>query len=79
MLGLPDTAEADLQAVIAADPQSGMAYYYLATVYEERGALQEAIAALERSAELADAVGDAELVPMARYRRALLMQRMGGQ
>ena len=78
-VGLPDQAEADLQAVIAADPQSALAYYHLATVYEERGALQEAIAALERAADLADAGGEERLVPMARYRAGLLMQQMAGQ
>ncbi len=76
LVGLPDQAEADLQAVIAADPKSALAYYHLAAVYEERDALPEAIAALERAAELADAGGQDQLVPLARYRAGLLMQQM---
>lgn len=78
-MGLPDYAEADLQAVIAADPESAMAYYYLASIFEQRGEAAQAIAALQRASELAEASQDAQLQVMARYRIAILTQQLVGQ
>lgn len=79
MLGLNAEAEADLQAVLAKEPENALAYYYLASIFEERAAFQEAIAALERAAELADNDKQAYLVAMSRYRMGMLMQQMTGQ
>lgn len=68
-------AQADLDAVLAVEPDNPLAYYYLATVYETRGQDQEAITALGRASELAEQAKQAELSVMARYRIGVLMQR----
>ncbi len=78
-IDLPEYAEADLQAMIAADPESTMAYYYLASIFEQRGEVAQAIAALQRASELAEASQDAQLQVMARYRIAILTQQLVGQ
>ncbi len=74
-LGVLDVAEADLRAVIADDPENATAYYYLSVILEQRGVLAEALAAVERAAELADASGDTQLVALARFRMGMLMQQ----
>lgn len=79
LLGLPDQAEADLRAVLAADPQNAQAYYYLANIYEGRGEFSAALEALERASDLAGASAQDELVALARFRMGMLMQQMAGQ
>lgn len=77
-VGVPDVAEADLRAVIASDPENAQAYYQLATIFEARGAINEALAALERVSVLAERHEDTELMAMTRVRMGLLMQQMVG-
>lgn len=74
-LGMLDEAQADLDAVLAVEPDNSLAHYYLATVFEARQQYQEAMNALIRSSELAEKAQQAELAVMARYRLGILMQR----
>lgn len=79
LLGMVDYAEADLRAVIAINPEIALAHYYLSNILESRQAFSEALAALERAAELADRSQDNQLVAMARFRMGMLMQQMANQ
>ena len=71
-----DAAEADLQAVLAANPDDARAHYYLAGVYEAQGRMSDAATELETTSNLSDAQNQAELTAMARYRLAMLLQQM---
>lgn len=79
LLGVSDRAEADLRVVIATAPENSPAHYYLAAILEERGELAEALDALERAADLAESSGEIQLVALARFRMAMLMQQLAGQ
>lgn len=70
-----DEAQADLDVVLAVEPNNPLAYYYLATVLEARQQNTEAMAALARSSELAEEAKQVELAVMARYRLGMLMQQ----
>jgi cytochrome c-type biogenesis protein CcmH/NrfG len=78
-LQMLDEAQADLDAALALDPESPQAYLYLATLYELQERYLEAIAALERASTLAEARGQAALAAIARYRAAILIQRVQAQ
>jgi len=72
-----DEAYADTQAVLAAEPKHAVAWYYLASVYEGQGKLELAVDALEKTSEYASESNQSELVALARYRMAMLMQQVG--
>lgn len=72
----PDRAISDLEAAIALDPTSARAQLLLGSTLEAVGRFQEAIAAYEQAATLAQAAGNAELVATARVQMANLLQRL---
>jgi cytochrome c-type biogenesis protein CcmH/NrfG len=65
--------------VFKLDPNNPRAFYYLASVYELQGKLDEAVKALEASSAQADIRKQAELTAMARFRMGMLMQQMQSQ
>ncbi len=71
-----DSAEADLQAALQQDPENPQAYYLLANVYESQGRYEDALTALQRAGELAEARKLTELTAMSRYRQGMLIQQM---
>ncbi|PKO23125.1 MAG: hypothetical protein CVU38_05760 [Chloroflexi bacterium HGW-Chloroflexi-1] len=73
---MPEQARADLETVLAIDPENARAYYYLASVFELEESHLDAVNALQRASDLAEAQNDAALTAMARYRMALLMQQV---
>ena len=78
-LMMPAEAIADVNAVLAITPDSPQAYYYLASVYELQGKLEDAVAALQRTSDLADAKKQPDLTAMARYRMAMLTLQLQSQ
>ncbi|OQA46224.1 MAG: Tetratricopeptide repeat protein [Chloroflexi bacterium ADurb.Bin325] len=72
-----DEAHADVQAVLAEEPRNAVAWYYLGSVYEGQGKLELAVDALEKTSEYADESNQTELVALARYRMAMLLQQVG--
>ncbi len=72
-----DEAYGDTQAVLAAEPKHAVAWYYLASAYEGQGKLEPALDALEKTSEYATESDQTELVALARYRMAMLMQQVG--
>ncbi|MCX6030949.1 MAG: tetratricopeptide repeat protein [Chloroflexi bacterium] len=76
LVGQFDSAEADLQAALQQDPENPQAYYLLANVYESQGRYEDALTALQRAGELAEARKQAELTAMSRYRQGMLIQQM---
>jgi tetratricopeptide (TPR) repeat protein len=75
-VALSAEAEADVKAVLAADPQNAQAYYFYATILESQERYEEAIAALQTASELAEARKQPEITAMARYRLAFLLQQI---
>ena len=75
-LQMPDEARNDIDAVLAQDPENPQAYFYLAGILENQEQYRAAAEALQRTSDLADARNDAQLTAIARYRLAILMQRM---
>lgn len=73
-LGRLDSARADAEAALAANPESAQAYLLLGGVHEARGEVRQAAAAFEKAAELAEKAGNSSLVVMAKTRLALLLQ-----
>lgn len=71
-----ERALADLHAATELDPASARAQLALGGAYEAAGRLQEALAAYEQAAMLAEAANNAELTATARVQMATLMQRM---
>jgi len=72
-----DEAFTDTQAVLAEEPRNAVAWYYLGSVYEGQGKLEPALDALEKTSEYATESDQTELVALARYRMAMLMQQVG--
>ena len=79
LFGMIERAEQDLQAALAAKPDDPITWYELASVFESRGEIPDAIRALERVDEYATEAELVELSAMARYRRGMLMQQAGYQ
>ncbi len=79
MFGMIDQAEQDLQAALAARPRDPVTWYELASVFELRGEIRDAMDALERVDEYATEAGHIEMSATARYRRGMLMQQLGVQ
>jgi cytochrome c-type biogenesis protein CcmH/NrfG len=75
-VGLLAEAEADIKAVLAADPENPQAYYFYATILETQGRYEEAATALQRASDLADARKQPEITALARYRLAILLQQI---
>lgn len=72
----PEAALADLETAVALDPTSARTHLLLGSALETMGRVQEALAAYEQAATLAEAAGNSELVAVARVQAANLMQRM---
>jgi tetratricopeptide (TPR) repeat protein len=72
-----DAAYADTQAVLAHEPRHAVAWYYLASAYEGQSKLELAVDALEKTSEYATESNQTELVALARYRMAMLLQQVG--
>jgi tetratricopeptide (TPR) repeat protein len=78
VLGMLEQAERELLTAIDLKPTDPYAYYYLASVHEQRGQGAEAIAALEKTAQYAEEQGEAQLIAMARFRMGMIMQAQQG-
>lgn len=79
ILGMWDEAKRAIEAALAADPENAMGYYVLASVEEARGHASEAVAALQRAADLAEAQNQMQLTALARYRMGMMMQQVQSQ
>ena len=79
ILGMWDEAKQAIEAALAADPANAMGYYVLASVEEARGHASEAVDALQRAADLAEAQNQAQLTALARYRMGMMMQQVQAQ
>jgi len=77
-IAMPMIAEArvDLEELLVSDPENAQAYYYLASVFEMEESYMDAVNALQKASDLAEAQNNAELTALARYRMALLMQQV---
>ncbi len=75
--GMLEQAEVDLEAALAVKPEDPITWYELASVYEIRGQVGEAIAALEKVDLLATEANLVEMSATARIRRGMLMQQVG--
>lgn len=73
-VGAIDQAEADAEAALAEQPDMAEAYFLLGGVYEARGDVPAAIAAFEKTAELAGNQNNSALIVMAKTREGMLMQ-----
>jgi tetratricopeptide (TPR) repeat protein len=76
VLQMPDEALADIEVVLSHDPDNARALYYLAGIFEAQERYGDAVAVLQRAAELADARQEVELTAITRYRLGLLLQQM---
>jgi tetratricopeptide (TPR) repeat protein len=76
LFNLYDQADKDVQAALAIKNDDAQAWYEAASVYEGRGQINEAIDALQKSSTYAEETRQDELTALARYRMAMLMQRM---
>ncbi len=75
VMGQPEQALADAEALLALNPQSAVAYYFRAIVHDSLGNVLQAIADLEQVSALAQASGDVQLEAMARMYLSNLFQR----
>ena len=73
-VGRLDSALADAEAALAANPGSAEAYLLAGGVHEARGEVEPAAGAFEKAAELAEKAGNSSLVVMAKTRLAMLLQ-----
>ena len=78
-VGDADAVGADVEQILAMDPQSASAYYLRSSVALERGDFAAAVDDLERTAELAQEAGDTQLEATARVQRAMVMQMWTAQ
>lgn len=77
--GMIDQAERDLQAALSSKPDDPVTWYGLASVFEFRGEIGNAIDALEKVDQLATEAELVELSATSRFRRGMLMQQLGSQ
>ncbi len=75
-LGMLEKAKSDAQASVAAAPENPYGHYLLSSIYETLGQGQDALTALQRAADLAEAQQQTQLSAMARYRMAIMMQQV---
>jgi len=75
--GMLEQAERDLQVALAAKPEDPITWYELASVYELRGQIGEAMDALEKVDLYATEADMVEMSATARFRRGMLMQQVG--
>ena len=75
--GMLEQAESDLQVALAAKPEDPITWYELASVYELRGQIGDAIDALEKVDLYATEANLIEMSATARIRRGMLMQQVG--
>jgi tetratricopeptide (TPR) repeat protein len=78
-IGEVDAAVADVEQIIAQEPQSGVGYYLRANVGTAREDYAAAVDDLDQAAELAQAAGDTQLEATARVQRAMLLQMWTAQ
>jgi tetratricopeptide (TPR) repeat protein len=76
LFGLTDPAGKDLQAALAMKKDDAQAWYQMASVYEARGQMQQAIDALDKASTYAEQAHQDELNALARYRMGMMMQRL---
>jgi len=74
-MGDLDRTIAEAQAALASEPNAAEAYMLLANAYETRGEIAEAVQALQKVVELAEASGNGALVVTAKTRLGMLSQR----
>jgi tetratricopeptide (TPR) repeat protein len=75
-LGMLDESAADVNAVLALDPENPQAYIIRAGILDTRGRYSEAIEALGQAADYADKRNLPTISASARYQMGMLMQRM---
>lgn len=73
-MGSADQAEADAQASLAANPDLAEGHLLLGSVYEAQGDTVRAIAAFEKTAELAERENNSALIVLAKTRLGMLLQ-----
>ena len=76
LLGLPEPAMADADAILAENAESAYAYFFKARAYELQDALAEADRAYTKAGELAAAAHQTELEAIIRVQQAYLFQRL---
>jgi tetratricopeptide (TPR) repeat protein len=78
IVGNNDRAIADMDELIARNPQAAEAYYVRATAYEGKNDRQQAVSDLEMASQIAQETGNDALFASARVRLGMLMQQAGG-
>ncbi len=73
--GMVAEAQADIEEALVLAPDNPYVYYTAASVYESQGRLQDALKAIERCADLAQAQDDTQMAAMSRYRLGMLIQQ----
>jgi len=73
-VGRLDSAQADGEAALAANPDNAEACLLIGGVHEARGEVAMAIEAFQKAADLAEKAGNSSLVVMAKTRLAMLLQ-----
>jgi tetratricopeptide (TPR) repeat protein len=73
-VGNLERAEIDAEAALEIEPDAAEGYLILASVYETRGDALQAIAALEKTAELATEANNSALIVLAKTRLGMLLQ-----
>ena len=76
--GWEELALVDAKAILGLNPKSAMGYLILGSAHEAQEHISEAVAALQRAAELADAQGDSTLYALIKMRLGVLMGGSGG-
>ncbi len=79
MLGRPDKVYETVDRILEQDPESMRAYYIRAGAYEIQDDGENALADLERAADLAHEQGNEALYVLAKTRIGNLLQKMGAQ
>ena len=75
-MGMNSEAEAEALAALAIDPERPEAHLSLANAYEGMDQMDKAIEHMRKAADYAEARGQSELTVVARYRLAIMLQRL---
>lgn len=73
-IGELDRAEADALASLDENPELAESYFVLGGIYEARGDVPRAVAAFDKTAELAEKANNSPLIVMAKTRLGMLLQ-----
>lgn len=73
-MGDTEQAKADAEAALAIEPDAAETYLLLGNVYESEGDVAQAMAAFEKTAELAGQANNSALIVLAKTRLGMLLQ-----